>query len=34
MSAQPPDLPITAGTVPGRRDALTASPSPAGPADQ
>ena len=32
MSAQPPDLPITAGTVPGRRDALTASPSPAGPA--
>ena len=32
MSAQPPDLPITAGTVPGRRDALTASPSPAVPA--
>ena len=25
MSAQPPDLPTTAGTVPGRRDALTAS---------
>ena len=32
MSAQPPDLPITADTVPGRRDALTASPSPAVPA--
>jgi nitroimidazol reductase NimA-like FMN-containing flavoprotein (pyridoxamine 5'-phosphate oxidase superfamily) len=32
MSAQSPDLPVTAGTVPGRRDALTASPSPAVPA--
>lgn len=32
MSAQPPDLSITADTVPGRRDALTASPSPAVPA--
>ena len=32
MSAQPPDLPITADTVPGRRDALTASPSQAVPA--
>ena len=32
MSAQSPDLPSTADTVPGRRDALTASPSPAVPA--
>ena len=32
MSAQRPDLSITADTVPGRRDALTASPSPAVPA--
>ena len=32
MSAQPPDQSITADTVPGRRDALTASPSPAVPA--
>jgi nitroimidazol reductase NimA-like FMN-containing flavoprotein (pyridoxamine 5'-phosphate oxidase superfamily) len=32
MSAQSPDLSITADTVPGRRDALTASPSQAGPA--
>src|SRR5260370_38872299 len=32
MSAQPPDLPSTADTVPGRRDALTASPSLAMPA--
>ena len=32
MRTQSPDLPITADTVPGRRDALTASPSPAVPA--
>ena len=32
MSAQSPDPPIAADTVPGRRDALTASPSPAMPA--
>ena len=32
MSTEPPDLPITADMVPGRRDALTASPSPAVPA--
>ena len=32
MSAQPPDLSITADTVLGRRDALTASPSRALPA--
>jgi uncharacterized protein len=32
MSPQSPDQPITADTVPGRRDALTASPSPAVPA--
>ena len=32
MSAQPPDLPGTAEAVPGRRDALTASPPLAGPA--
>jgi uncharacterized protein len=32
MSAHSPDLSITAGPVPGRRDALTASPSPAAPA--
>jgi nitroimidazol reductase NimA-like FMN-containing flavoprotein (pyridoxamine 5'-phosphate oxidase superfamily) len=32
MSAQSPDLSITADTVPGRRGALTASPSQAGPA--
>jgi nitroimidazol reductase NimA-like FMN-containing flavoprotein (pyridoxamine 5'-phosphate oxidase superfamily) len=32
MSAQSPDLSITADTVPGRCDALTASPSPAVPA--
>src|SRR5258708_6262044 len=33
MSAQPPDLSITADTVPGRRGALTASPSQAAPAN-
>ena len=32
MSAQSPDLPNKPDTVPGRRDALTASPSPAVPA--
>jgi len=32
MSAQSPDLSITASAVPGRRDALTASPSQAVPA--
>ncbi len=32
MSAQSPDLPIPADTVPGRRGALTASPSEAVPA--
>jgi hypothetical protein len=32
MSSQSPDLSITADTVPGRRDALTASPSQAVPA--
>ena len=32
MSARSPDLPGKPGTVPGRRDALTASPPPAGPA--
>ena len=32
MSAQSPDLSITADTVPGRRGALTASPSQAVPA--
>jgi uncharacterized protein len=32
MSPQSPDLSSTADTVPGRRDALTASPSPAVPA--
>src|SRR5258708_36834284 len=32
MSAQPPDLSIPADTVPGRRGALTASPSQAVPA--
>ncbi len=32
MSAPSPDLPITADTVPGRRDALTASPSQTVPA--
>jgi uncharacterized protein len=32
MSAQSPDLSITADAVPGRRDALTASPSQAVPA--
>ena len=32
MSAQPPDQSSTADTAPGRRDALTASPSPAVPA--
>src|SRR5260370_15625272 len=32
MSAQPPDLPSTADTVPGRRDALPASPPLAMPA--
>jgi nitroimidazol reductase NimA-like FMN-containing flavoprotein (pyridoxamine 5'-phosphate oxidase superfamily) len=32
MSAQPPDLSITADTAPGRRGALTASPSQAVPA--
>ena len=32
MSAQSPDLPSPANTVPGRRGALTASPSPAVPA--
>ena len=34
MSAQPPDQSITADTVPGRRDALTASPSQAAPATE
>jgi nitroimidazol reductase NimA-like FMN-containing flavoprotein (pyridoxamine 5'-phosphate oxidase superfamily) len=34
MSAQPPDLTITADPVPGRRDALTASPSQAAPATE
>jgi uncharacterized protein len=33
MSAQSPDLPITADMVPGRRGAMTASPSPAVPAN-
>ena len=32
MSTQPPDQSVTAEAVPGRRDALTASPSQAGPA--
>jgi nitroimidazol reductase NimA-like FMN-containing flavoprotein (pyridoxamine 5'-phosphate oxidase superfamily) len=32
MNAPPPEESITADTVPGRRDALTASPSPAVPA--
>jgi len=32
MSARSPDLSNKPGTVPGRRDALTASPPPAGPA--
>jgi uncharacterized protein len=32
MSAPSPDLPIKPDTVPGRRDALTPGPSPAGPA--
>ena len=32
MSAPSPDLPIKSDTVPGRRDALTASPSQAVPA--
>jgi uncharacterized protein len=32
MSARSPDLPGTADMVPGRRDALTASPAPALPA--
>jgi uncharacterized protein len=32
MSARSPDLPGTAETVPGRRDALKPGPSPAGPA--
>jgi uncharacterized protein len=32
MSAQSPDLPIAADTVPGRRDALAVGPSPAPPA--
>ena len=32
MSARSPDLPGMAEAVPGRRDALTASPPPAGPA--